>query len=239
MRIGLSLPSAFIDGLVVGALVADLPFVTPRARAQFCNAILRQIRSSQPRTEMLLHLATQNGTVLLEMAVQVTGVGSERCVILIGREVNSGLAGLVVDQSAAAALESAPDGNGVVIEETASESAPSKASVDLAGSSDDLLVTSSSDDLPIMSTISDTTLPTTFRSSDITLPTTFRFNSSGCDISDTPPAVSSREVSSSEVEATSTSNPNAFEAASLSSLPTFNGESIAADRGPMERCVLH
>ena len=163
----MSLPSAPIEGLVVGALVADLPFVTQRARAQICNVIHRQLRSSHSQLKMFLHLGTQHGTVLFEMTAQVAGMGSGRCVILIGREVSSDLAGLVVDQSAAALLESASDGDDVVIDEIISERGPSNVSADLAGASDDLVVdeTGGSDGLP-MSSISDVTLPTAFWSSD-------------------------------------------------------------------------
>ena len=160
-RIGMSLPSAPIGGLTVGALVTDLPFVNLLSQTRFCNAILQQMRSSQSQLKIFLHLSTPNGTVLFEMTAQVAGAGegAERCVILIGREVSSGLAGLVVDQSAAAPLESAADRDDV-IDETSSESAPSNVSADLAGSLGDLVVgeTGSSNNFYV-SNISDITLP--------------------------------------------------------------------------------
>lgn len=216
----------------MGALVADLPFVAPRSRTQFCDAIVRQMRSPHSHLKMFLHLATQHGTMLLEMTSQSAGVGSKKCVILIGREVSSGLAGLVVNQSSAAPLESASDGDDEVFNETISESAPSNVSADLGDDMDVDLGELGSSNGPTMSSISDITLP----SGIYITPEPSSTNSSSSLISGVNSSSNSNNnnaIGYRKAEATSTStftpNPSsAFEARSLPSLPTFDDESVAS-----------
>ena len=77
-----------------------LPFVSSRARAQTCEIIRRVFdatRREQPYNfRAMLHLTTQSRpSLLLEMSASVVHTRSDVVVILTGREVDSGLAGLL------------------------------------------------------------------------------------------------------------------------------------------------
>ena len=208
----------------MGALVADLPFVAPRSRTQFCDAIVRQMRSPHSHLKMFLHLATQHGTMLLEMASQSASVGSERYVILIGREVSSGLAGLVVDQSSAAPLEeSASDGDDVAVGEiTNNESTPNNSVV--------VLENSGSRSGATMSIISDVTLPSGIRKdqSNVSPPCARIWGISPSSNSNNSNAIGPRNAESPSTSASTPNPSDSFETASLPSLPTSDDESMVS-----------
>ena len=68
------------------------------ARDQCLNAIRRAFDDTareQESVRVMLHLATRNGPTLMEMVANVVRNGSELVAILTGREVDSGLAGLL------------------------------------------------------------------------------------------------------------------------------------------------
>lgn len=85
-------------------LVSDLPFVTTHAGSQCHDAIRRvfegRSEEHESATAVLLHLHGQAGPVLLDMVVHTVDAGPERHAVLIGREVNPDLAGLIVNQNA-------------------------------------------------------------------------------------------------------------------------------------------
>ena len=68
-----------------------------RARDQCYNAIRRAIVATEGRenVQVMLHLSTVNGAVLLEMVATVVRTESKVVAILTGREVDSALAGLL------------------------------------------------------------------------------------------------------------------------------------------------
>ena len=78
-------------------LLEALPFVHTRARDQCHSAIRRAFGAiaEQENVQILLNLATLNGPTLLAMVANVARIGSSDLVILWGREVDSGLAGLL------------------------------------------------------------------------------------------------------------------------------------------------
>ena len=79
-------------------LFGALPFVNDFARDQCLNAIRRAFDDTareQESVRVMLHLATRNGPTLMEMVANVVRNGSELVAILTGREVDSGLAGLL------------------------------------------------------------------------------------------------------------------------------------------------
>jgi hypothetical protein len=92
-------------------LLAALPFVHARARKQCHNAIRRafdDMTGDQKGVPVMLHLATLNGPTLMEMTASVVRDEAELLVILMGREVDSNLAGLLRNCSNdASATESA------------------------------------------------------------------------------------------------------------------------------------
>ena len=53
----------------------------------------------------MLHLCIQNGTVLLEMTLDVFVTASESIIVMTGREVESGLAGLLRNNGGAGTTE--------------------------------------------------------------------------------------------------------------------------------------
>ena len=121
MRIGLWSPGMAIAAPLLfdpmGGLLSDLPFVSPRARARLNEAILRIFDRPDDDDDggkgsnqtVLLHLQTKNGPVLLEMVASVLGAASDRIVVLTGREVDSGLAGLIACCCESTTTESADD----------------------------------------------------------------------------------------------------------------------------------
>lgn len=80
----------------VGELLLKLPFASARAETRF-NSFLRQMFTSSAENThaAMLHIQTKNGPVLLEMAATLVGKGSGKIIVLVGREVDSGLAGLI------------------------------------------------------------------------------------------------------------------------------------------------
>jgi len=78
-------------------VLSDFPFAHSRAGAQCYDAIRRafNIPSDDHAQSVLLHLRTLNGPILLEMEARILAGGSERCVVLTGRELNADLAGLI------------------------------------------------------------------------------------------------------------------------------------------------
>ena len=78
-------------------LLEALPFVHTRARDQ-CHSVIRRAFGAiaeQENVQILLNLATLNGPRLLAMVAYVVRTESSDLVILWGREVDSGLAGLL------------------------------------------------------------------------------------------------------------------------------------------------
>ena len=78
-------------------LLEALPFVHARARDQCLSAIRRvfDATAEQENVQIMLNLATLNGPTLLAMVANVVRTESSVFVILTGREVDSGLAGLL------------------------------------------------------------------------------------------------------------------------------------------------
>ena len=79
-------------------LLAALPFVHARARKQCHNAIRQafdDMTGDQKSVPVMLHLVTRNGPTLMEMIASVVRDEAELLVILMGREVDSRLAGLL------------------------------------------------------------------------------------------------------------------------------------------------
>ena len=78
-------------------LLEALPFVHTRARDQCHSAIRRAFGAiaEQENVQIMLYLATLNGPRLLAMVANVVRTESSDLVILWGREVDSGLAGLL------------------------------------------------------------------------------------------------------------------------------------------------
>jgi hypothetical protein len=79
-------------------LLGDLPFVHARARNQCTNAIRRAFDDTtggQESVQVMLQLVTRNGPTLMEMVANVVRNESELLVILVGREVDCSLAGLI------------------------------------------------------------------------------------------------------------------------------------------------
>jgi len=75
-----------------------LPFVHTRARNQCINAIRRAFgdTTGKPKSvRVMLHLSTRHGPTMMEMRAYVLRCQSELHVILIGREVDPSLVGLV------------------------------------------------------------------------------------------------------------------------------------------------
>ena len=101
---------------LVGVSPPDLPlgalsFVNVRARDQ-CQRVLAQLfdataMQEQKNVQIMLHLNTRNGATLLEMVANVVHSDSQLLVVLTGRQLDSGLAGLL--QSTGSEEES--DGN--------------------------------------------------------------------------------------------------------------------------------
>ena len=80
-----------------GQLLEALPFVHTRARDQ-CHSAIRRVFGAiaeQENEQILLNLATLNGPRLLVMVAYVVRTESSDLVLLWGREVDSGLAGLL------------------------------------------------------------------------------------------------------------------------------------------------
>ena len=82
----------------VGRFLTDLPFVNARDGAKWQQNVIRIFEApaehDNARTSML-HLCTQNGTMLLEVTLDVFVTASESIIVMTGREVESGLAGLL------------------------------------------------------------------------------------------------------------------------------------------------
>lgn len=80
----------------VGELLLKLPFASAGAGTRF-NSYLRQMFTSSAENThaAMLHIQTKNGPVLLEMAATPVGKASGKIIVLVGREVDSGLAGLI------------------------------------------------------------------------------------------------------------------------------------------------
>ena len=74
-----------------------LPFVHARAKDQCLSAIHRvfEATAEQENVQIMLNLVTLNGPTLLAMVAYVVRTESDAFVILTGREVDSGLAGLL------------------------------------------------------------------------------------------------------------------------------------------------
>ena len=87
-----------IFGDPCGLLLEALPFVHARARDQCLSAIRRVFNATaeQENVQIMLNLVTLNGPTLLAMVANVVRTESTSVlVILTGREVDSGLAGLL------------------------------------------------------------------------------------------------------------------------------------------------
>ena len=79
-------------------LLEALPFVHAQARKQCHNAIRRTLDDAtgeKENVQVMLHLNTRKGTTFMEMVANKTGTESEDLVILTGRQIDSGLAGLL------------------------------------------------------------------------------------------------------------------------------------------------
>ena len=78
--------------------LGTLPFVHTRARNEFLNSIRRAFDDTtgeQKSVRVMLHLSTRNGPTLMEMVANVVRNDSELLVILMGRAIESSLAGLL------------------------------------------------------------------------------------------------------------------------------------------------
>ena len=78
--------------------LGTLPFVHTRARNEFLNSIRRAFDDTtgeQKSVRVMLHLSTRNGPTLMEMIANVVRNESELLVILMGRAIESSLAGLL------------------------------------------------------------------------------------------------------------------------------------------------
>ena len=78
--------------------LGTLPFVHTRARNEFLNSIRRAFDDTtgeQKSVRVMLHLSTRNGPTLMEMIANVVHNESELLVILMGRAIESSLAGLL------------------------------------------------------------------------------------------------------------------------------------------------
>ena len=91
----------------VGQNISDLPFVNGSAAGRRVQEHLRQIltgpkenMSGQAQT-LMLHLRTKTGPVLLEMSANVLDTEMGRVVMMTGREIDNGLAGLIACESVA------------------------------------------------------------------------------------------------------------------------------------------
>ena len=80
----------------VGELVLKLPFASARTETRFSSFLRQMFTSGAENTHAaMLHIQTKNGPVLLEMAATPVGKASGKIIVLVGREVDSGLAGLI------------------------------------------------------------------------------------------------------------------------------------------------
>ena len=78
--------------------LGTLPFVHTRTRNEFLNSIRRAFDDTtgeQKSVRVMLHLSTRNGPTLMEMIANVVRNESELLVILMGRAIESSLAGLL------------------------------------------------------------------------------------------------------------------------------------------------
>ena len=82
----------------VGRFLTDLPFVNAHEGAE-CRKKVESIFEAPAEHDksqtLMLHLCVPNGTVLLEMTLGVFVTASESIIVMTGREVESGLAGLL------------------------------------------------------------------------------------------------------------------------------------------------
>ena len=82
----------------VGRFITDLPFVNARDGATWQDkvGIIFEAPAEHDKSQtLMLHLCVPNGTVLLEMTLGVFVTASESIIVMTGREVESGLAGLL------------------------------------------------------------------------------------------------------------------------------------------------
>ena len=82
----------------VGRFITDLPFVNARDGATWqdkVGIIFEAPAEHDHARTLLLHLGIQNGTVLLEMTLDVFVTASESIIVMTGREIESGLASLL------------------------------------------------------------------------------------------------------------------------------------------------
>ena len=82
----------------VGRFITDLPFVNARDGATWqdkVGIIFEAPAEHDHARTLLLHLGIQNGTVFLEMTLDVFVTASESIIIMRGREIESGLASLL------------------------------------------------------------------------------------------------------------------------------------------------
>jgi hypothetical protein len=85
----------------VGCLVSDLPFVNDRAQTRACEVIRRKmVMKTAMKSTVMLHLRARNGPILLEMLADALGAEFEdAAIVLTGRALESGMAGLLFSSS--------------------------------------------------------------------------------------------------------------------------------------------
>ena len=88
----------------VGRFMTDLPFVNARDGATWQEKVRIIFEAPEEHDHawtLLLHLNIQNGTVLLEMTLDVFVTASESIIVVRGREIESGLASLLCNNGGA------------------------------------------------------------------------------------------------------------------------------------------
>lgn len=116
----------------VGGLLADLPFVTARSGLRLSSVLQQMVKVPEaPQTvqTVMLHLASRNGPVLLEMEANLLGTDDESLVVLTGCEVESELAGFIACESVPSESDQA---NQTSLADDSSTEAPSESARRLA-----------------------------------------------------------------------------------------------------------